>query len=337
MPSTHPIAADNYDLQAVEVNFDMITYAKGAAVLKQLVAWVGLEPFLAGLRQYFKDFAYGNSEFSDLLLALEKSSGRELQGWAQEWLQTAGVNTLAPAFELDDDGQPTPRSRSCRPPTPTGRRCAGTGSASASTTRSPTRTCAATLVRRSRRRDRRRRRTHRDPRARRRAAARPAAAQRRATSPTPRSGSTSAPWRPCVDDLSTRRGLPRPGAVLGRRVGHDPRRRDARDRLRRPGAGQHRPGDRRLGHQPDPGVRRPGGELVLRPGQPPDAAGDLGARAAHAARGGGAGQRPAAHLPARPTRRPRAPTRRSPTSRRCSTATLAFDGPRDRPGPALGR
>jgi aminopeptidase N len=89
MPSTHPIAADNYDLQAVEVNFDMITYAKGAAVLKQLVAWVGLEPFLAGLRQYFKDFAYGNSEFQDLLLALEKSSGRELQGWAQEWLQTA--------------------------------------------------------------------------------------------------------------------------------------------------------------------------------------------------------------------------------------------------------
>ena len=107
LPSTHPIAADNYDLQAVEVNFDMITYAKGAAVLKQLVAWVGLEPFLAGLRQYFKDFAYGNSEFQDLLLALEKSSGRELQGWAQEWLQTAGVNTLTPEFELDDEGRYT--------------------------------------------------------------------------------------------------------------------------------------------------------------------------------------------------------------------------------------
>jgi aminopeptidase N len=107
MPSTHPIAADNYDLQAVEVNFDMITYAKGASVLKQLVAWVGLEPFLAGLRQYFKDFAYGNSEFTDLLLALEKSSGRELQGWAQEWLQTAGVNTLSPEFELDADGNYT--------------------------------------------------------------------------------------------------------------------------------------------------------------------------------------------------------------------------------------
>ncbi|MFS3127857.1 aminopeptidase N [Nocardioides sp. Bht2] len=104
MPSTHPIAADNYDLQAVEVNFDMITYAKGASVLKQLVAWVGLDPFIAGLRAYFKEFAYANATFSDLLAALEKSSGRELKGWAAEWLQTAGVNTLSPSFALDTDG-----------------------------------------------------------------------------------------------------------------------------------------------------------------------------------------------------------------------------------------
>lgn len=104
LPSTHPIAADNVDLHAVEVNFDMITYAKGASVLKQLVAWVGLDPFIAGLRQYFKDHEFGNATFADLLGALEKASGRELQGWAQEWLQTAGVNTLAPTFETDDDG-----------------------------------------------------------------------------------------------------------------------------------------------------------------------------------------------------------------------------------------
>ncbi len=104
MPSTHPIAADNYDLHAVEVNFDMITYAKGASVLKQLVAWVGLEPFMVGLRQYFKDHAYANSEFSDLLQALETASGRELSDWADEWLKTAGVNTLTPKFELDEAG-----------------------------------------------------------------------------------------------------------------------------------------------------------------------------------------------------------------------------------------
>ncbi len=104
LPSTHPIAADNVDLRAVEVNFDGITYAKGAAVLKQLVAWVGLENFMTGIQGYFKDFEYTNSEFSDLLAALEKSSGRELDSWAKEWLQTSGVNTLAPDFELDADG-----------------------------------------------------------------------------------------------------------------------------------------------------------------------------------------------------------------------------------------
>ncbi|GAB2986893.1 aminopeptidase N [Nocardioides montaniterrae] len=104
LPSTHPIAADMVDLHAVEVNFDMITYAKGASVLKQLVAWVGLEPFLKGLGQYFQDHAYGNTTFDDLLGALEAASGRELKGWATEWLQTAGTNTLASEFEVAADG-----------------------------------------------------------------------------------------------------------------------------------------------------------------------------------------------------------------------------------------
>ena len=102
--STHPIAADNHDLAAVEVSFDGITYAKGASALKQLVAWVGEEEFMAGLRAYFKRHAFGNSEFSDLLSALEETSGRDLQSWAEEWLQTSGVNTLSAEFEVDDDG-----------------------------------------------------------------------------------------------------------------------------------------------------------------------------------------------------------------------------------------
>ena len=104
LPSTHPIAADNHDLRAVEVNFDGITYAKGASTLKQLVAWVGLEPFMAGLREYFAAHAFENSEFSDLLNALERASGRELDSWADEWLKTSGVNTVAPEFTLDDSG-----------------------------------------------------------------------------------------------------------------------------------------------------------------------------------------------------------------------------------------
>ena len=104
LPSTHPVAADIPDLQAVEVNFDGITYAKGASILKQLVSYVGLEAFLAGLRSYFAAHAWGNATFDDLLGALERSSGRDLSGWGAQWLKTTGLNLLRPSFELDEAG-----------------------------------------------------------------------------------------------------------------------------------------------------------------------------------------------------------------------------------------
>ncbi|WP_410874936.1 aminopeptidase N [Nocardia sp. A7] len=104
LPSTHPIAADIPDLHAVEVNFDGITYAKGASVLKQLVAYVGLQPFLAGLRDYFAEHAYGNATFDDLLAALEKASGRDLSDWGAQWLKTTGLNILRPDFVVAPDG-----------------------------------------------------------------------------------------------------------------------------------------------------------------------------------------------------------------------------------------
>jgi aminopeptidase N len=105
LPSTHPIAADMVDLHAVEVNFDGITYAKGASVLKQLVAYVGLDNFLAGLKVYFDEHAWDNATLADLLAALEKASGRDLSWWSAQWLETTGLNTLRPRFELDDEGQ----------------------------------------------------------------------------------------------------------------------------------------------------------------------------------------------------------------------------------------
>jgi aminopeptidase N len=107
LPSTHPIAADIPDIAAVEVNFDGITYAKGASVLKQLVAYVGREHFLAGVRRYFAEHAWGNATLGDLLGALQESSGRELSGWSKQWLETAGVNTLRPEYDLDDEGRLT--------------------------------------------------------------------------------------------------------------------------------------------------------------------------------------------------------------------------------------
>src|SRR5215813_5417319 len=105
LPSTHPIAADIPDIAAVEVNFDGITYAKGASVLKQLVAYVGRENFLDAVRKYFAAHAWGNATLADLLAALEETSGRDLAAWSEQWLQTAGVNTLRPTYTLDDDGR----------------------------------------------------------------------------------------------------------------------------------------------------------------------------------------------------------------------------------------
>ncbi len=103
LPSTHPIAAEINDLEDVEVNFDGITYAKGAAVLKLLAAWVGRDAFVEGLRAYFRTFAWQNTTLSDLLGKLEETSGRDLKAWSADWLETAGVNTLRAEFETDDE------------------------------------------------------------------------------------------------------------------------------------------------------------------------------------------------------------------------------------------
>jgi len=107
LPSTHPVAADIPDLQAVEVNFDGITYAKGASVLKQLVSYVGQEEFLSGLRLYFSRHAYGNATFDDLLGALTEASGRDLSGWSAQWLRTTGLNSLSPSFSVGENGKYT--------------------------------------------------------------------------------------------------------------------------------------------------------------------------------------------------------------------------------------
>ena len=104
LSSTHPVYCEMPDLEAVEVNFDGITYAKGASVLKQLVAYVGEEPFLAGLRAYFGKHAWGNATFDDLLSELEAASGRELRKFAAQWLETAQVNTLRPEITIGADG-----------------------------------------------------------------------------------------------------------------------------------------------------------------------------------------------------------------------------------------
>ncbi|MET0870826.1 MAG: aminopeptidase N [Paeniglutamicibacter terrestris] len=104
LPSTHPIVAQINDLEDVQVNFDGITYAKGASVLRQLVAWVGQEQFMAGVRSYFAKHAWSNTELPDLMRELEAASGRDLSAWSAAWLETAGVNTLRAVIDTDESG-----------------------------------------------------------------------------------------------------------------------------------------------------------------------------------------------------------------------------------------
>ena len=99
LPTTHPVATDVGDTQSALLNFDGISYAKGASVLRQLMAYVGRDAFFAGVRAYLDRHAWGNTTLADLLAALEDSSGRELRAWADAWLRTTGVSTLRPVWD----------------------------------------------------------------------------------------------------------------------------------------------------------------------------------------------------------------------------------------------
>ena len=103
LPTTHPIKAEIPDVDAARQNFDGITYAKGAAVLKQLVHYVGRENFYAGARDYFQEHAFGAATFEDLLKALKKHTDRDLDTWSTAWLRTSGPDTLTPELHTDGD------------------------------------------------------------------------------------------------------------------------------------------------------------------------------------------------------------------------------------------
>jgi aminopeptidase N len=113
LPTTHPVTTEVPDAQSALLNFDGISYAKGASVLRQLMAYVGRDAFFAGVRAYLDRHAWGNTTLADLLTALERSSGRELRAWSDAWLRTTGVSTLRPVWDGDAlavvQESPTPR------------------------------------------------------------------------------------------------------------------------------------------------------------------------------------------------------------------------------------
>ncbi len=104
LPSTHPVAADTATLSEAIANFDGISYAKGASVLRQLAAFAGEENFFSGIRAYLAGHAFANASRNDLIAAVAASSGKSLDDWSQAWLRTAGFNTLRCEFRTDAGG-----------------------------------------------------------------------------------------------------------------------------------------------------------------------------------------------------------------------------------------
>ena len=103
LSSTHPIVTDMADIDTVAGNFDGISYAKGASVLQQLAVHVGRDNFITGLQKYFTKHAFANTTLDDLLIELTEASGKDLTTWVSNWLQSAGVNTLRPSLEIEND------------------------------------------------------------------------------------------------------------------------------------------------------------------------------------------------------------------------------------------
>ena len=104
LSTTHPIVAPINDLNDTYVNFDGITYAKGASVLKQLAFYVGRTQFFEGIHNYLNRHAYSNATLADLLSELEKTSGRDLKAWSAKWLEESGINTIATGLTVNADG-----------------------------------------------------------------------------------------------------------------------------------------------------------------------------------------------------------------------------------------
>ncbi|WP_157756782.1 aminopeptidase N [Plantactinospora sp. KBS50] len=104
-PTTHPVRQEIATVDDARAAFDRVTYSKGASVLRQLTAYTGEEPFVAGLRRHFARHAYGNATLEDLLASVAGPSGRDLATWAREWLLTAGTDTMSVRTDTDAEGR----------------------------------------------------------------------------------------------------------------------------------------------------------------------------------------------------------------------------------------
>jgi len=104
LPSTEPVSSPVPDAADALARPAAITYSKGASAIRQLAALIGGDALRAGLRDYVTRYGGSAAALGDLVACWSAASGRDLAGWAEQWLRTPGVNTLRPQLALAPDG-----------------------------------------------------------------------------------------------------------------------------------------------------------------------------------------------------------------------------------------
>src|SRR5262245_63607449 len=89
-PGTTPIWQALPNLSAAKSAYGSIVYSKAPAVLRQAQFYLGEDVFRRAVRSFLAEHAYGSASWSDLVLAFERESGRDLPGWAQAWVKRPG-------------------------------------------------------------------------------------------------------------------------------------------------------------------------------------------------------------------------------------------------------
>jgi aminopeptidase N len=93
--STHPVAPDSLkDARESLDDFDGISYAKGAAVLKQLAKYLGDDVFLKGVNAHLEAHEYGNANLREFIGQLTEAGAHDLDNWSEQWLRTSGLDTI---------------------------------------------------------------------------------------------------------------------------------------------------------------------------------------------------------------------------------------------------
>jgi puromycin-sensitive aminopeptidase len=103
LTSTRPIEYPVISPADAEGMFDILTYEKGAAVVRMLEQYLGEDQFRAGIRQYLAEHAYGTTETTDLWDAIESATGEPVRRIMDSWIFQGGFPVIS--VDVVNDGR----------------------------------------------------------------------------------------------------------------------------------------------------------------------------------------------------------------------------------------